>query len=113
MSEEFDCSKHLRMLFRLKNRSINRVNLGVTIQFASSSSINGLDEMLGCEWSRLSLIYPIEDGGLRYHHVACEEEAASNTCRLIFIERMRCHHASLRVHRENLISIIITPQMND
>ena len=30
MSKQFDCSKHLRMLFRLKNMGINRLQLGVT-----------------------------------------------------------------------------------
>ena len=46
-SKQFDNLKYLRILFSSKNKGINRLNLGLTVQFASSSSINGSDEMLG------------------------------------------------------------------
>ena len=78
------------MLFLLKNKGTNRVNLGVTNRFASSSSINSLDETLRCKLSRLSPVHPIEDGVLIFHHVTCEEELSCNVCHLIFIEQMRC-----------------------
>ena len=80
------------MLFLSKKKGINRLRLGVTIRFASLSLINGLDEMLGCEWLSLSPIRPIEEGALRFHCIMHEEEASRNACRLIFIECSRCNH---------------------
>ena len=41
MSKYFDCLKHPRMLFPSKNIGINRLQLGMTVRFASSSLING------------------------------------------------------------------------
>ena len=55
MSKQFDYSKHPRMLFLSKNKGINRLHLSVTFQFASSSSINGLDVTKECE--SMSLIH--------------------------------------------------------
>ena len=45
VSKQFDYSKHLRIVFSSKNMGINRLILGVTIGFASSSSINSSDVM--------------------------------------------------------------------
>ena len=50
----------------------------VTFQCASSSSINGLDENLGCESLPLSRVRLIKDGALRFRHVMREEEASRN-----------------------------------
>ena len=44
-SKQFDYLKHQSMLFPSKNKGINRLNLGMTIRFASSSSINDSDGM--------------------------------------------------------------------
>ena len=64
-SKQFDYSKHPRLLFLSKNGDINRLNLGMTIQFASSSLINGSDEMLKCESSSLSHVHLIRNGAPR------------------------------------------------
>ena len=42
----------------------------MTFGFGSSSSINGSDETLGCKSLPLSRVYSIEDGMLRFYHVA-------------------------------------------
>ena len=47
----------------------------MVVGFSSSSSINGLDEMLGCESLPLSRIHLIEDAVLRVRHVRREEES--------------------------------------
>ena len=73
MSKQFDCSKHLRMIFPSRNKGINRLHLGMTIQFASSSSIKNLDEKLIFELSSLSLVCSIEDRALGFCHVGHEE----------------------------------------
>ena len=48
--------------FLSKNMGINMLNLGLTIRFASSTSINSSDETLGWESSRLNPIHLIKDG---------------------------------------------------
>ena len=98
MSKQFNCSKHLIMFFPSKNMGINRLHLGVTIRFSSSSSIKGLDEMLRCESSALSPFCLIEDEALKFHHVTDEEETSCNTCRSIFFEHLRCNHVSTGVY---------------
>ena len=45
-------------------------NLGMTIGFGSSSSINGSVEMLGSKSFLLSRVRSIKDGGLKFFHVA-------------------------------------------
>ena len=62
--------KHPKMLFPSKNKGINRQNLGVTIQFASSSLINGSDAMLECKSMPLSHGRWIPNEALRFFHIA-------------------------------------------
>ena len=50
--------------------------MGVAVGFGSSSSINGSDEMLGCKSLPLSHVRSIEDGALKFCHVACEGKAS-------------------------------------
>ena len=57
--------------------------LGVTIRFGSLSLINGLDEILGGESLSLNHVHLIEDGALRFCHVAREEEVLQDLVRLI------------------------------
>ena len=52
MSKQLDCSKDPRMLFRLKNIGINRLQLSVTILFVSSSLINNKDKIILLTWLR-------------------------------------------------------------
>ena len=99
MSQESDCSKNSRMLLPLKNMGVNRLQLGMTIWFASSFFINSSDETLRCESSWSCSFYSIKDGVPRICHVIYEEEASCNAWRLISIERMRCHHTPTRVHQ--------------
>ena len=66
----------------------------------------------GCESLCLSCVRLIEDGALRFCHVAHEEETPRNTCHLISIRRFRCVHVSTEVHRSILISTVITRQIN-
>ena len=87
------------MLFLSKNRDINRLNLGMSVQFVSSSLIKSSDETLECESSRLSHVCLIKDGALRFCHIICEEEVLCNAYRLIFIEHLRCRYVSIGVHR--------------
>ena len=56
MSKHFDSSKHPRMNYIVKEHVYLYDKLGVAIGFGSSSSINGLDETLGCESLSLSHI---------------------------------------------------------
>ena len=58
----------------------------MTVGFGSSSSINGSDELLGCESLPLSCVCLIEDGALRFCHVPREEEESLDVYHLIFIE---------------------------
>ena len=81
MSKQFDSLKHSRIHSSSKNTCINRKNLGVAIGFGSSSSINGLDEMLGCKWLRFSRVRLIKDGVLRFCHVAREETMSQDLAR--------------------------------
>ena len=101
------------MLYIIKEHVYFYAKLGVTIRCASSSSINGSDEILRCQLSPLSCVRSIEDGALRFRHVAREEEVSHNACRLIFIECSRYSHMSAGVHQAHLISSVITPQIND
>ena len=78
MSKQFDSSNHLRIHFPSKKMHIKRQNLGVVVGFVSSSSINGLDEMLGCESLSLSHVCLIEDVVLRFCRVAPDEETLHN-----------------------------------
>ena len=64
MSKQFDYSKHQRMFFLSKNMGIKRLNMGMTVQFASSS-INGSDKIFGYEWSSLSQVRSIKNGAPR------------------------------------------------
>ena len=70
MSKQFDYSKHLRMFFSSKNMGINMLILGVTVQFASSSSINNSIVVHKCESMPLSLGCWTRDEALRFFHVA-------------------------------------------
>ena len=87
--------------------------LGVTVGFGSSSSINSSNETLGCELLPLSRIRSIEDGALRFCHVAREEESSRDHACLFENRHVRCHHASIEVHWEYLISGVITLQINN
>ena len=51
----------------------------------------------------------ITNGAPRFSHVTHEEEASHNAHRSLFIERLKCCHASLEVHRVHLTSTVITP----
>ena len=55
----------------------------MAIGFDSLSSINCLDEMLGCEFLPLSHFHLIEDGALRFCHVVREEEVSRDRIRSI------------------------------
>ena len=82
MSKEFDYSKHLRMLFLSKNMGINRKNLVVTIRFVSSS----------CRRVKKKRLVTVVVSSLSY-------VLDVYTCPWEYIGR-------------NLISVVITPQMN-
>ena len=56
----------------------------MAIEFGCSSSINGSNEMLGCDSLSLSCVCLIEDGVLRFCHVACEEEASLDDLHRVF-----------------------------
>ena len=71
----------------------------MAIGFGSLSSINDSNEMLGCELLPLSRVYSIEDGALRFCHVACEEETSPNCVCPIMNRRLRFRHASIEVHQ--------------
>ena len=84
----------------------------MTVEFGSTSSIKGLDEMLRCESLPLIRVPSIEDGALIFCHLTREEEALGNRVHPIVNRCLRCHHTSIEVHREHLISVVITLQMN-
>ena len=48
-------------------------DLDVAVGFGSSSSINGLDEILGCESLSLSCVRSIEDVALNFFYIEREE----------------------------------------
>ena len=48
MSKQFDNSKHPRIFYIVEEYVYLYADLGVTVRFGSSSSINGSNEMLGC-----------------------------------------------------------------
>ena len=58
------------MLYIVEEHVYLEAKLGVAVGFGSSSSINGSDEMLGFESLSLSRVRLIEDGALRFCHVA-------------------------------------------
>ena len=66
MSNQFDYSKYPRILYIVEEHAYLLAKLGVAIGFGSSCSINGSDEMLGCELLPLSCVRSIEDGVLRF-----------------------------------------------
>ena len=94
-----------------KNIRILRKNMDMTVRCASLSLINGSDETLWCESLSLSRVHLIEDGALKFFHVAHEEETPRNACHLIFLGHSECVHVSTGVHRALLISDAITTQM--
>ena len=71
-------------------------------------SIKDSDEMLGCKSLTLIHVYSIDDGAIRFCHVAREEEASPDCFRPIENQGLRCRHTSIEVHRAYLISDIIT-----
>ena len=75
--------------------------LGVTIGFGSSSLINGSDETLGGESLPLGHVRLIEDGALRFCHVAWEEEALRDLVRLIVNRPFRFLDGSSNPSRYN------------
>ena len=84
----------------------------MAIGFDSSSSINGLEEMLRCELLQSIHVHLIEDGALKFFHIMREEEAPHDRIRPIENQHLRCRHLSIEVHRASLISDVITLQMN-
>ena len=69
MSKQFDYSKHLRTLFPSKNKGMNRLILGLTVRFTSSSSINGSDLTHEYKLMPLSCGRWYCDEALRFCHV--------------------------------------------
>ena len=84
----------------------------MAIGFGYSSSMNSSNEMLGCKSLSLSCVRSIEDEALKFCHIAREEEASRDRVSMIRNQRLRCHHASIKVHQAYLISTVITIQMN-
>ena len=80
----------------------------MTIRLGSSYSINGSDEMLGCESLPLSYVRSIEEGALRFCHIVREEEASRDRVRPIKNRRLRFYHVFIEVYKVSLISAIIT-----
>ena len=101
------------MVCILEEHVNSKADLGMAVGFGSSSSINGSGEMLGCELFPLSRVRSIEDGVLRFCHVAREEEFSRDCVRAIGNRRLRCRYASIEVHWAYLISAIITLQIID
>ena len=83
MSKQFDSSKHPRMNFSVEAHVNFEEKFGRGRWIGTSSSINFLDEMLGCELLSLIHVRLIEDGALKFCHVAREEEASRDRVRLI------------------------------
>ena len=84
----------------------------MTFGFSASSSVKGLDEILGFESLPLSQVHSIEDGALTFYHVAREEEVSHDRVRPIINRCLRCRHTSIKVYRVHFISAVITLQMN-
>ena len=53
----------------------------MAVGFGSSSSINGSNEILGCELFPLSHVRSIKDGAIKFSYVAHEEEASRDRVR--------------------------------
>ena len=85
----------------------------MAVRVGSLSSINHLDETLGCKSLTLSRIHSIEDVAFRFGHVAHDEEASHDRVCSIVNQRLRCRHASIEFHRAHLISTVISLQMNE
>ena len=81
----------------------------MTVEFGSSSSINGSNEMLGCKPLPLSHARYIEDGHPNEAASLSEVLSSCNVRRSIFIKHFRCGHASSEVHLAHFISAVITP----
>ena len=101
------------MLYIVKEYAYIWAKLDVTVRCITSSSINGMNKILGCKSLPLSRVCSIEDRALRFFQIVIEEETSCNAFRLIFIECFGCVHVSMGVHRVLLISTIITPEMNN
>ena len=84
----------------------------MAIGFGSSSSIKGLDEMLGCELLPLIHVRSIKDELSRFFHIECEEELSRDRTRSVRNRHLRYRQAFIKVHRALLISAVITPQYN-
>ena len=67
------------MLYILEQHVYLQAKFSMSVGFDSSSSINGLDEALGCKFFSLSRICLIKD----FCHVAREEEASRDSIHLI------------------------------
>ena len=79
----------------------------MSVEFVSSSSINGLDETFGCELLPLSCVRSIEDRALRFWHVAHEEDQSRDHALMILNRRLRCRHTSIEVYSMHLISAVL------
>ena len=77
------------MLYIVEEHVYLYVKLGVAVGFGSSSSINGLDEMLGCEYLPLSRVCSIKDRTLEFCCIVYKEKALLNVRHLIFIKPSR------------------------
>ena len=84
VSRQFVYSKTSKDTFFVEEHLHKLANLGVTVGFVISPSINGFDEILGCESLRISRVRLIEDEPLRFRHIA-REVVPKNICRLILI----------------------------
>ena len=100
------------MLYTVKEPVYSYADLGVAVRFDSSSSINGLDEMLGYESLLLSHVCLIGDEAPTFRHLACKEELSRDRVCLIGNRCLRYRHVSIEVHWAHLILAVITPQIN-
>ena len=107
MSKQFDYSKHLSMVHIVEEYVYLLAYLGMAVGFGSSSSINGLDETLGCKSLLLSYVRSIKDGELRFSTSRVKKKHHA-----IVSVRLKCRHAFIEVHRVYLISVVITLHMN-
>ena len=74
----------------------------VVIRSDDWSLINNLDEMPRHKLTPLNHVHPIVDEAPWLSHITWEEEVSRTYCRSIFIERSRCSHTSIGVHRGRL-----------
>ena len=99
------------MLYIVEDDVYLYAKLDVVVGFGSSYSINDSNEMLGDKSLPLICIRSIEDGALRFFHVAREEEASLDRICLIVNRHLRCRHASTEVYQVHLISAVINLRM--